>query len=220
MEQLLRETLLASGTALLGIFLLPLALVRGPAEAAEPPQTPAADTALEQTEEAESPAAPHDRERTLRVLEGDTVREMTMEDYLFGVTAAEMPASFVEEALKAQAVAARTYTLYKLISGGNHGDTADICTDSTCCQAYIAPESARANWGENAESYTEKIRTAVAATDGEAILYGGVPILAVFHASSAGCGRTICPILNLWTPRRRRRAFPIIIAVWNFHRRI
>ena len=189
MEQLLRETLLASGTALLGIFLLPLALVRGPAEAAEPPQTPAADTALEQTEEAESPAAPHDRERTLRVLEGDTVREMTMEDYLFGVTAAEMPASFVEEALKAQAVAARTYTLYKLISGGNHGDTADICTDSTCCQAYIAPESARANWGENAESYTEKIRTAVAATDGEAILYGGVPILAVFHASSAGLTR-------------------------------
>ena len=112
-----------------------------------------------------------------------------MEDYLFGVTAAEMPASFVEEALKAQAVAARTYTLYKLISGGNHGDTADICTDSTCCQAYIAPESARANWGENAESYTEKIRTAVAATDGEAILYGGVPILAVFHASSAGLTR-------------------------------
>ena len=116
MEQLLRETLLASGTALLGIFLLPLALVRGPAEVAEPPQTPAADTALEQTEEAESPAAPHDRERTLRVLEGNTVREMTMEDYLFGVTAAEMPASFAEEALKAQAVAARTYTLYKLIS--------------------------------------------------------------------------------------------------------
>ena len=62
MEQLLRETLLASGTALLGIFLLPLVLVRGPAEVAEPPQTPAADTALEQTEEAESPAAPHDRE--------------------------------------------------------------------------------------------------------------------------------------------------------------
>ena len=71
MEQLLRETLLASGTALLGIFLLPLVLVRGPAEVAEPPQTPAADTALEQTEEAESPAAPHDRERTLRVLEGN-----------------------------------------------------------------------------------------------------------------------------------------------------
>lgn len=60
---------------------------------------------MEQTEEAESPTAPHDRERTLRVLEGDTVREMTMEDYLFGVTAAEMPASFAEEALKAQAVA-------------------------------------------------------------------------------------------------------------------
>lgn len=181
MEQLLRETLLASGTALLGIFLLPLALVRGPAEVQEPPQTPAADTALEQTEEAESPAAPHDRERTLRVLEGNTVREMTMEDYLFGVTAAEMPASFAEEALKAQAVAARTYTLYKLISGGNHGDTADICTDSSLAvRAYIAPGKRPGELGRKCESYTEKIRTAVAATDGEAILYGGVPILAVF----------------------------------------
>ena len=114
---------------------------------------------------------------------------MTMEDYLMGVTAAEMPASFAEEALKAQAVAARTYTLYKLISGGNHGDTADICTDSTCCQAYISQEAARSRWGEQADALEEKIRTAVTDTDGEAILYGGVPILAVFHSSSAGLTR-------------------------------
>ena len=123
------------------------------------------------------------------MLDGDTVRDMTMEDYLMGVTAAEMPASFAEEALKAQAVAARTYTLYKLTSGGNHGDTADICTDSTCCQAYISQEAARSNWGEQADALEEKIRTAVTDTDGEAILYGGVPILAVFHSSSAGLTR-------------------------------
>ena len=81
---------------------------------------------------------------------------------------------------------ARTYTLYKLVSGSNHGDTADICTDSTCCQAYIPMESARANWGGQADAYEAKIREAVAGTDGEAILYGGIPILAVFHSSSAG----------------------------------
>ena len=175
-----KETAAVSTAALLGLFLLPLALTRGPARAADLPeepvrQSPPAEESVPQT----APQTLYDGERTLQVLDGDTVREMTLADYLVGVTAAEMPASFAEEALKAQAVAARTYTLYKLISGGNHGDTADICTDSTCCQAYIAPESAQANWGENAESYTEKIRTAVAATDGEAILYGGVPILAV-----------------------------------------
>lgn len=122
----------------------------------------------------------------LKVLDGDTVREMTMGEYLTGVLRAEMPASFEEEALKAQAVAARTYTLYKMITGGNHGDTADICTDSTCCQAYLSEEQALENWGDNAGAYQAKIRTAVKETDGECILYGGVPILAVFHSSSAG----------------------------------
>lgn len=109
-----------------------------------------------------------------------------MGEYLTGVLRAEMPASFEEEALKAQAVAARTYTLYKIITGGNHGDTADICTDSTCCQAYLSEEQALENWGDNAGTYQAKIRTAVKETDGECILYGGVPILAVFHSSSAG----------------------------------
>ena len=83
-----------------------------------------------------------DSATVLKVLDGDTVREMTMGEYLTGVLRAEMPASFEEEALKAQAVAARTYTLYKMITGGNHGDTADICTDSTCCQAYLSEEQA------------------------------------------------------------------------------
>ena len=185
-----KETAAVSTAALLGLFLLPLALTRGPARAADLPEEPVrqsqpAEESVPQT----ASQALYDGERTLRVLDGDTVRDMTMEDYLMGVTAAEMPASFAEEALKAQAVAARTYTLYKLTSGGNHGDTADICTDSTCCQAYISQEAARSNWGEQADALEEKIRTAVTDTDGEAILYGGVPILAVFHSSSAGLTR-------------------------------
>lgn len=184
-----KETAAVSAAALLGVFLLPLAWAHEPVKVETPPEL----TAGRQTAEPSAPRTDseeyHDRQQTLRVLDGDTVRDMTMEDYLMGVTAAEMPASFAEEALKAQAVAARTYTLYKLTSGGNHGDTADICTDSTCCQAYISQEAARSNWGEQADALEEKIRTAVTDTDGEAILYGGVPILAVFHSSSAGLTR-------------------------------
>ena len=127
-----------------------------------------------------------DAEMVLKVLVGDTVEEMSLGEYLVGVVRAEMPASFEPEALKAQAVAARTYTLYKMQTGGNHGDTADICTDSTCCQAYISEENARNNWGADADAYEEKIEPAVRETDGEAVLYGGVPILAVFHSCSAG----------------------------------
>ena len=127
-----------------------------------------------------------DSARTLRVLDGDTVTEMTFSDYLQGVLRAEMPASFAQDALCAQAVAARTYTYYKMQNGGNHGDTADICTDHTCCQAFLAKEKAAENWGKNAERYEAKIENAVSATDGQVMLYGGTPILAVFHSSSAG----------------------------------
>ena len=172
--------------ALLGLFLLPLAVAREPAEVPEYTELPR----TEQTAPVQPAVkAVYDADRTLRVLDGETVREMTLADYLVGVTVAEMPASFAEEALKAQAVAARTYTLYKLTAGSNHGDTADICTDSTCCQAYIAMEQARANWGAQADAYEKKVRDAVTSTDGEAILYGGIPILAVFHSSSAGLTR-------------------------------
>lgn len=127
-----------------------------------------------------------DSGETIRVLLGDTVEEMTMSDYLTGVVRAEMPASFAQEALCAQAVAARTYTLYKLSGGGNHGDTADICGDSTCCQAYLSRERALENWGENGQNYEAKVENAVSATDGETMLYNDSPILAVFHSSSAG----------------------------------
>ena len=130
--QLWKSTALSSVAALMGLFLLPLAVAREPAEAPE-------DTELPRMEETVSVQSAekrdYDENRILRVLDGDTVREMTLAEYLVGVTAAEMPASFAEEALKAQTVAARTYTLYKLTAGSSHGDTADICTDSTCCQA-------------------------------------------------------------------------------------
>jgi stage II sporulation protein D len=97
-----------------------------------------------------------------------------------------MPASFEPAALQAQAVAARTYTLYKQsITAANHPD-ADVCTDVTCCKAYITPEHAAANWGDQAEAYSQKIGEAVSSTDGVAIFYDGEPIQAVFHSSSAG----------------------------------
>ena len=128
----------------------------------------------------------------LRVLlhTSGTVTEMDLGSYLTAVVRGEMPASFEPEALKAQAIAARTYTRYMLQSGGKHGGKADICTDSNCCQAYVSPEKARQNWGDNADANEQKIREAIAATDGQIMLYAGQPVLAVFHSSSAGLTRT------------------------------
>ena len=97
-----------------------------------------------------------DQSVTLTVEIGDTVQELTLGDYLWGVVAAEMPASFEEEALKAQAVAARTYTVYKLLHPtGAH--EADLCSDTGCCQAWISVEDRMEKWGEDAETLAAKV---------------------------------------------------------------
>lgn len=152
---------------------------------------PAAADPLPEKEEPPEPAGIAAGERDggmmLRVLIGGEVREMDMGTYLVGVVRAEMPASFEMEALKAQAVAARTYTLHKMMSGGcaNHPH-ADACDDITCCKAYMDEEAAARLWGDSVGEYEDKIRRAVTETDGECVLYEGSPALAVFHSSSAG----------------------------------
>ncbi len=116
-----------------------------------------------------------------------TVLEMNMDEYLQGVLRAEMPASFEQEALKAQAVAARTETFYKIENGpsGKHPE-ADICNDINCCQAFKTVEAAHEAWGQDVEKYDAKIATAVRETDGMTILYGDKPILAAFFSAASG----------------------------------
>lgn len=165
------------------------------------------------------PPGETDGSYTIRVLNGETVETMTMGEYLCGVVRAEMPASFEQQALCAQAVAARTYTLYKMAAGGNHGDTADICTDHTCCQAYLNRDSAAANWGDQAENYEAKIENAVSLTDGQTILYDGAPILAVFHSSSAGQTKNSGEIWTSDLPYLRSVSSPEGTDVPNYYSR-
>ena len=112
---------------------------------------------------------------------------MTLAQYLTGAVAAEMPASFEAEALKAQAAALRTYLLHKLyVDPSEAHRSADICSDSTCCAAWKSEDFLRERWGADFESNLDKIRAAVAATDGMYLSYDGAPALAVFHSSSPG----------------------------------
>ena len=123
--------------------------------------------------------------RMLRVLHGDEPREEALEDYLVGVVAAEMPADFEPEALKAQAVAARSYALY-CAESGRHGDRAEVCTDYRCCQAWKSVEEMQSGWGADFERCLAKIKAAVDATAGEHLRYEGQAVFAAFHSSSAG----------------------------------
>lgn len=115
------------------------------------------------------------------------LRDMLLEEYLFGVVAAEVPASYSMEALKAQTVAARTYSLYSISHGGcNTNSDADICTSSSCCQAYRTEEQLKERWGEEYAYYHSCIDKALMDTAGEVLLYNNKPIDAMYHASSGG----------------------------------
>ena len=109
-----------------------------------------------------------------------------MSDWLPGVVAGEMPASFEPEALKAQAVAARTYIMYAMGREKPAHPEADVCDDPGCCKAHSTDEALRENWGGDYDANMQKILSAVRSTDGEYMSYGGEVIQAVFHSSSAG----------------------------------
>lgn len=117
------------------------------------------------------------------------VEEFDLEEYVKGVVAAEMPASFPEEALKAQAVAARSYIVTKAIA--NRGEDrvhqgAAVCSDSTHCLAWKSEEEAKKNWGQSAKENWDKISKAVDDTKGEVVTYHAQPVSAVFCAVSGG----------------------------------
>jgi len=125
-----------------------------------------------------------------------SIMELNLDEYLLGVVSAEMPANYNVEALKAQAVVARTYTLYTITHNqSKHGDGI-ICTDSSCCQAWMSKEDRMNKWEEDKrDEYWNKVEEAVFSTSGEVIEYNGEVIDAFFHANSGG--KTEIPA-NVW----------------------
>ena len=163
-------------------------LSEGAAETPPPAETAAPSPALTADAPSPAPAAGPvlDAAVTLDVLTETGVAQMTLADYLPQALAGEMPASFAPEALKAQAVALRTYALhYKAERKAAHPD-ADVCASPGCCAALADEESLRAAWGGNYEGYASKLAAAVAATDGQYLVWDEAPALTVFHAASAG----------------------------------
>lgn len=142
--------------------------------------------APEASAEPESAAGGLDSELSFTVLTADGVETVTMSDWLPGVVAGEMPALFEEEALKAQAVAARTYIMYSMGREKPAHPEADVCDDPACCKAHSTDEALREKWGESYEENMARVLEAVRSTDGEYMSYGGEVIQAVFHSSSSG----------------------------------
>ena len=122
----------------------------------------------------------------------DRVTEIGMLDYICGVVAAEEPASFHTEALKAQAVAAFTNAVHhreynRSTAGGNSlYKGADVSTDPSVCMAYLSRQDAQKKWGAHFERDWEKISEAVCSVADKVMIYDSQPIAAVFCSMSSG----------------------------------
>lgn len=108
----------------------------------------------------------------------NSIATMPLEEYVLSVLLAEMPSSYHIEALKAQAIACRTYAIYKL-QNGSHSNGADICTSASHCQAFFDVSGL----DKSSDKYL-RAKQAVDATASQVMLYDGKPILAVYHSSS------------------------------------
>lgn len=124
------------------------------------------------------------------------IEEIPIDEYLYGVVSSEMPVKYEIEALKAQAVVARTYTIYQITHSKGKHNNADICDNYACCQAWISKEDRFAKWDElDAENNWKKIVNAVNSTQGKVITYNGDVIDAFFHSNSGGITETAS---NVW----------------------
>lgn len=130
------------------------------------------------TPEPVTPPAVQEQQVTVHRSNGSVIT-LSMTDYLIGVVGAEMPASFPLEALKAQAVVARTYALKRI-------SNSQKLTDTVSTQAYKDNNQLKAMWQGNFDTYYNKIKLAVTSTNNITIKYNGAYIDAVYHSTSNG----------------------------------
>lgn len=126
-----------------------------------------------------------EEEKTVRVSSStdDTVTSVDEKEYIIGCVAGEMPVTYDDEALKAQAVACYTFLKWKQ---NNSDDKRSDIESSQNDQVYMTTEQMKAKWGKSFENYYKKLNKAVESVYGKTITYKGEPIMAVFHALSPG----------------------------------
>ncbi|WP_340026178.1 stage II sporulation protein D [Paenibacillus sp. FSL K6-1096] len=195
---------------LLAALLLPLAVVpqrgSGPQPAAPAvPQATAVPAPPAAAAEAPQP------EVTVYLSQSGQIETLPLEEYVSGVLAAEMPAEFELEALKAQAVAARTFIARRLLAGDHSGvpvPEADV-SDTVSHQAYVSKATLEREWtSAGKRAGLAKIRRAVLETRGVIMTYKGQPITASFFASSGGYTENSEDYWNAAVPYLRSVASP------------
>ena len=123
------------------------------------------------------------------------LQDVSLEDYIVGVVAAEMPQDFEIEALKAQAIIARTYTLWKAEQTDSLSNHGDLCDDPGHCQAYLSPEELRERWGSRYEENYHRVCNAVFDTEGQVLLFEDELAQTFYHSA---CGGKTASAAEVW----------------------
>ena len=180
-------------------FILPIIFTITPKAETEEVVSNIENVTQEQPEqEVETTIYDYQKYKTIKLFHSGSgqIEELPIDEYLYGVVSSEMPANFEIEALKAQAIVARTYTIYQIMNNSGKHPGADICDNSSCCQAWISKDERLSKWApEEAESNWNKIVDAVNSTSGKIITYQNKPINAFFHSNSGGKTESS---LNIW----------------------
>jgi len=114
----------------------------------------------------------------------NTTVTVSEKEYIIGSVAAEMPASYSEEALKAQAVACHTLLEYK--KNTDKSESVPEVEASSYFQNYLTKEEMKTRWGDKFDEYYSKIENAVESVSDKIITFENEPIMALYHAVSAG----------------------------------
>lgn len=142
----------------------------------------------------------YDEKTSVTVASADKSLELSLKDYLTSVVMSEIPYTYESEAIKAQAVAARTYALNLLETGSRHGKGC-VCDSAAHCSAYLDRESFIEKYGEAAYNLAYAAASAaIDATDGEVITYDGELCTAVYHASSYESTESSYNLWGTYTP--------------------
>lgn len=200
----MKKTLLCMLTFALLTWLVPVGslLLAAPLPAAEPPAaTPAPDDPAPDGEATPAPqatAAPTPEAGSLRVLDEGSgqILTVTARDYMLGAAAAEMPADWPEEALKAQMVAAWSYALFQQRQALAAGQAHDVAADPARRQGFMTREVLESYWGVDFDANYARLAALADQVAGWVVEWEGEPAACCYHASS--CGATEAS-QNVWT---------------------
>ncbi len=172
----MKKTLISAAMVAMCMLLIPLTALKGTSEATIQANAVTQDVLKTAVE-------PQVFEDFNILIDGNT-QKISARDYVFGVVAAEMPAMYEKEALKAQAVAAYTFACYR--KAVREGEEYDLTNNPETDQCYITREAAKERWGEAHEEYAAKIDECIDEVLGTLVTYNGETAQTVYHAISPG----------------------------------